>query len=156
AGLVDQVLLVGGDVPAVVVGLERLVHRLERVERELGASVEARIREEWPTPSKDGVVLNVRAQTGKPRRAGAVPVRPVLLKPFEIEARLPGGHADTPDPRPFLPNGRSICRSGGTLRPMSLREHRAPQQEAGEQFTTMSGIEVEPLYSAANVEVDYD
>jgi methylmalonyl-CoA mutase N-terminal domain/subunit len=39
---------------------------------------------------------------------------------------------------------------------MSLREQRAPHQESGERFTTMSGIDVEPLYSADNVEVDYD
>jgi methylmalonyl-CoA mutase N-terminal domain/subunit len=38
---------------------------------------------------------------------------------------------------------------------MSLREQPAPQQ-AAEQFTTMSGIEVEPLYGAEDVEVDYD
>ena len=39
---------------------------------------------------------------------------------------------------------------------MSLREQPAPRQEAGERFTTMSGIEVEPLYSADNVDVDYE
>ena len=39
---------------------------------------------------------------------------------------------------------------------MSLREQPAAQQEAGEPFTTMSGIEVAPLYGAENVEIDYE
>jgi methylmalonyl-CoA mutase N-terminal domain/subunit len=39
---------------------------------------------------------------------------------------------------------------------MSLREQPAPEQQAGERFTTMSGVEVEPLYTADSVEIDYD
>jgi methylmalonyl-CoA mutase, N-terminal domain len=39
---------------------------------------------------------------------------------------------------------------------MSLRQQRAPLEESGGGFTTMSGIEVAPLYSAENVQVDYE
>jgi len=39
---------------------------------------------------------------------------------------------------------------------VSLREQPTSHQEAGDGYTTMSGIEVEPLYSSADVEVDYD
>jgi methylmalonyl-CoA mutase N-terminal domain/subunit len=39
---------------------------------------------------------------------------------------------------------------------MSLREQPVPQREAAERFTTMSGIEVDPVYTADSVDLDYD
>ena len=100
------------DRPPVVLRVECVVHRLERVERELGAGVEAGVGQERPAVGEQRVVLHVPAEAGEGPGHAACSVAQCAWSP-RSRARRPRRHPDPDDHgrqatgrgSRFLPNG---------------------------------------------------